>query len=145
MHTHCPYTLTHSDTPTHTHKHSLYNLLTHTHNMHIHLYWLYTNAHPLTDNHLIRCCYFVYHISWCLVTLHIYLYHSSIPAHCKYGTRTDWPCIESVLTYYLYSSYFLCFCSTLLFFVLHTEPCVSIRPPWTLRPFATFQASNIKI
>ena len=27
----------------------------------------------------------------------------------------------------------------------HTVPCESIRPPWTLRPFATFQASNIKI
>ena len=26
-----------------------------------------------------------------------------------------------------------------------TMPCESIRPPWTLRPFATFQASNIKI
>ena len=26
-----------------------------------------------------------------------------------------------------------------------TVPCESIRPPWTLRPFATFQASNIKI
>ena len=27
----------------------------------------------------------------------------------------------------------------------YTVPCESIRPPWTLRPFATFQASNIKI
>ena len=26
-----------------------------------------------------------------------------------------------------------------------TVPCESIRPPWTLRPFATFQASIIKI
>ena len=26
-----------------------------------------------------------------------------------------------------------------------TVPCESIRPPWTLRPFATFQASNINI
>ena len=28
---------------------------------------------------------------------------------------------------------------------MYTVPCESIRPPWTLRPFATFQASNIKI
>jgi hypothetical protein len=29
--------------------------------------------------------------------------------------------------------------------ILLTVPCESIRPPWTLRLFATFQASNIKI
>ena len=32
-----------------------------------------------------------------------------------------------------------------IYIYIHTVPCESIRPPWTLRPFATFQASNIKI
>ena len=36
---------------------------------------------------------------------------------------------------------------SLLIYIFYTStvPCESIRPPWTLRPFATFQASNIKI
>ena len=29
--------------------------------------------------------------------------------------------------------------------MIYTVPCESIRPPGTLRPFATIQASNIKI
>ena len=40
----------------------------------------------------------------------------------------------------VYVCMYVCMCVC-----MYTVPCESIRPPWTLRPFATFQASNIKI
>ena len=37
------------------------------------------------------------------------------------------------------------YCLTWIQYSKTTVPCESILPPWTLRPFATIQASNIKI
>ena len=53
-------------------------ICTHTLHLFTHIYTEYTHAHTLTYNHYIRCCYSVYHISWCLITLPLYI-STSIP------------------------------------------------------------------
>ena len=47
--------------------------------------------------------------------------------------------LYNILNIFLENHSFLHICN------IYTVPCESIRPPWTLRPFATFQASNINI
>lgn len=63
------HSLTHTHTPTHTH-------IIRTH---IHTDSTHTHAHTLTYNHHIRCCYPVYHIYRCLVTLPLYISNPTTP------------------------------------------------------------------
>ena len=105
---------THTVTPTYI---QTQNLLTHTHIICTYIYSDSTPTHIQSSYTLLLLCLSYILIPSHLTPLHIYLYRSSIPAHCKYGTGTD-P-VYSMLTYFLCSSYLLmlypvCFCSTLL-------------------------------
>ena len=105
----------------HTYKHSLHHLLTCTSYAHTFVVPLHPPTQILSSYTLLLLCLSYILMPSHFTPIHIYLYHSSIPAHCKYGTGSD-P-VYSMLTL-LGSSYFLflylvCFCSTLLFFVLN--------------------------
>jgi hypothetical protein len=114
MLTHRAIHTTHTDTPSHIET----VIWSHTHNMQIHLYWL-TLTHMQSSYMLLLCWSFIL-IPSRFTPIHIYLYPSSIPAHCKYGTKTN-P-VYSMLTYFIMFFLFLylvCLYSTLLFLVLY--------------------------
>ena len=110
-----PYTLTpsaHSPGPPQSHAHSIFCSLTH--NKHIHLYWLYTHTH--THSHT-SCCYSVYLISFCLLTLPLYISTSITPVLLQIVKSIGTAPAYSMLTYLL-CSYFSCFFSSITLFLI---------------------------
>jgi hypothetical protein len=72
-----------------------------------------THTHTLTYNHNLRCCYSVYHIFWCQVTLPLHISTSITPVSLHIVN------IGLELTLYI-GSFFLvflvCFCSVICYF-----------------------------
>ena len=94
LHTHC-------QSKTHTNTQSIISSLTH--NMHIHLHWLYTPTHPLTYKLLLPCLSYILLPSH-FTPIHIYLHHSSIPAHVHMVLELTFSifAVYSMLTYCKY-------------------------------------------